>query len=618
LLAATTPAAGLVAQTIALPPVPYDPTAPVAAGRWITFTSSSTDDVYDTQTGQIASHDTSPINGDGRAVAAVGDKIIFAGGGIVQPFALSGADGVNIYDTSTGSWSSTTLVSGRFDAAAAVLGGKVIFAGGYFYQSEGGQSLSKDVDIYDADTGQWSSGTMPLESGADELAVVGDKAIFSTETGFRRAVDQPLQIYDASTGQWSTSPINQPPLGSGGISAVAVGHYALFAGGATADARRVRRDNLVDVYDDSTGQWSTARLSQSTRAATSLAVGDVALFAAYESPIVDLFNARSGTWSRTVAPEEISYGYASALGQKAIFAGRDRLHDQYNTLVYDVPSGQWSILQSEYASRLNAAVTAGDAAYLFGSDDASRAIADVLTVTHLDAPGDPLPADGAGLNAAAAVLRWSATPGATAYDVYLDNLPAVRNVQQTRYLLNDVDTGDHTWQVVAHLADGSTLSGPALRLHVRGPRVRVRLLAAGLLKQVTPETTSQATVTLRNSGDGALRAPFAVTIYTGFSRDFRRNLGPPAVGSLLIDQPLDAGQKITVLVPISFASFAGATTPSNQLLFAAVETRHLFGYASAFYGIGPRVVQIVPAPAPSPAPTHRRGAATAGGKLSGA
>ena len=55
---------------------------------------------------------------------------------------------VDIYDNSTSAWSAGKLSQKRELMAVAVVGGKVLFAGGYNYLS----GASRTVDIYDATT----------------------------------------------------------------------------------------------------------------------------------------------------------------------------------------------------------------------------------------------------------------------------------------------------------------------------------------------------------------------------------------------------------------------------------------------------------------------------------
>src|SRR5258706_4162312 len=60
------------------------------------------------------------------------------------------------------------------------------------------------------------------------------------------------------------------------LAATTAGTKALFAGGGLFIAGD---DDTVDVYDNSTDQWSTARLSQARNSLAATTVGNLALFA---------------------------------------------------------------------------------------------------------------------------------------------------------------------------------------------------------------------------------------------------------------------------------------------------------------------------------------------------
>src|SRR5205823_1567599 len=142
-----------------------------------------------------------------------------------------------------------------------------IFAGGHTADQFGG---SNAVDVFDASTGQWS--TAALSQGRRQLAAtsVGNVALFAgglaSATVGRRTSNVPsdaVDLYDASSGRWSTATLSQPRYLS---TAATAGHFALFAGGITTDTRGQRSFNVasdrVDIYDARTGLWSTTRLSQ--------------------------------------------------------------------------------------------------------------------------------------------------------------------------------------------------------------------------------------------------------------------------------------------------------------------------------------------------------------------
>jgi hypothetical protein len=234
---------------------------------------------------------TTPSNPAARAM--------FAGG--FNGSTLSNA--VDIYDASTGNWSTASLSQARNYLTATTVGTKAIFAGG-----QGDSGLSDVADIYDASTGNWSTAT--LSQARDHLAAttVGTKAMFAggySNSGVSNVVD----IYDASTGTWSTAALSQA---RDYLVATAVGTKAVFAGGL-ADGTL---SNVVDIYDASTGNWSTATLSQARSLLAATTAGTKVVFAAGNvgntaSNAVDVYDASTGNWSTATLSQARGWGLAA-------------------------------------------------------------------------------------------------------------------------------------------------------------------------------------------------------------------------------------------------------------------------------------------------------------------
>src|SRR5262249_17782154 len=156
---------------------------------------------------------------------------LFAGG--------SGSNGysnvVDIYDASAPpgqQWSTATLSQGRYDLVATTVGTKALFAGGFM-----STGADNDVDIDDTSTPagqQWSTATLSLPAGhaffphgSDLVAMtVGTMALFA-EVNLTFGLNTMVDIYDASTGQWSTTTLRLQALD---LAATTVGTMALFAG----------------------------------------------------------------------------------------------------------------------------------------------------------------------------------------------------------------------------------------------------------------------------------------------------------------------------------------------------------------------------------------------------
>ena len=123
-------------------------------------------------------------------------------------------------------------------------------------------------------------------SSADALAVtvVGDKAIFAG--GWTSVASDVVDIYDADSHQWSHTTLSQP---RGRLAATTVGDLALFGGGLASVGPTTLSDT-VDVYNASTDQWSVTHLSRARGGLIAATVGDQAFFAGGDnSPSIDVF-----------------------------------------------------------------------------------------------------------------------------------------------------------------------------------------------------------------------------------------------------------------------------------------------------------------------------------------
>jgi hypothetical protein len=65
------------------------------------------------------------------AAVAIGSKIYVTGGNPVGPFNTQPSSVTEVYDTSTDTWSTSfPIITPRWDAGAAVLGGRMLVVGG--------------------------------------------------------------------------------------------------------------------------------------------------------------------------------------------------------------------------------------------------------------------------------------------------------------------------------------------------------------------------------------------------------------------------------------------------------------------------------------------------------
>jgi hypothetical protein len=185
-------------------------------------------------------------------VAVVGNKIVFAGGflGLTEP---NSSAAVDIFDVSNQQWTTATLPVPCDNPAVASIGNQAVFAMG----GEGVNPASDLVEIYHADTGTWTESHLPHPVSELSVATSGDKAIFVggfTTNRHGSAANDVAYAYSTRTGRWRTLRVdsfhNVP-------AAFTVGQTAIFAGGLTSDGYSKR----VDTFSASPSQVSTLRAS---------------------------------------------------------------------------------------------------------------------------------------------------------------------------------------------------------------------------------------------------------------------------------------------------------------------------------------------------------------------
>jgi hypothetical protein len=252
-----------------------------------------------------------------KGIAIVGSKALFVAAATGEPTGGRNAywSLVQIYDAVTDRWSTAPLSQDRRVLDVAVVGSKVIFAGGFSRGNPVDRPMT-EVDIYDDTTGSWSTSQRPLARASSDVTVVPGKAIFSVSSVTEKEFG--IEIYDAATDSWSVQPL---PSGARDATVAAVGSKVFFAGGALvsstppgADASTRFSVAAVDVLDTATGDWSVMSLASARREMTPAAVGTRVLFAGGsgaidqrtvrgQSGLVDIFDVASPTGPRELPGE---------------------------------------------------------------------------------------------------------------------------------------------------------------------------------------------------------------------------------------------------------------------------------------------------------------------------
>lgn len=270
-------------------------------------------------------------------VAAVGNKIIFAGGVPVP----SGpgpnfSSTVNVYDIANNSWSTSSLSQARTGMTVATMGSKVFFAGGTGFLPSNSVGLTSRVDVYDAVADTWSTLEMPHADGLLASLASGNKLVI---VGGKYA-----DVYDAGSKIWSTTNFGQPRYL---VTANNVKGQLFFAGGVI-NKSTLTPTSRIDIYDPATGSWSVSQLSQPKYGMAAVlarsmiwAGGIISGSTSNEVEMLDPFMGTT-TFSCLFQPNSFSAFSSGTLNGKAVFfVSNGKAKDKFD--IYDPLSNSWSI-----------------------------------------------------------------------------------------------------------------------------------------------------------------------------------------------------------------------------------------------------------------------------------
>ena len=405
-----------------------------------------------------------------RGVATVDGKTIFAGGLNTTDIGggLHDATGTAyIYDQAAGAFTSAMLSAPRDLITAVTVGDKAIFAGGVPAEGAGGPvGASNAVDIYDAKTGAWTTGTLSESTYFLATAVSGSKAYFAPISN-QGAHSNLVDVYDSANGQWSTL---TPPADLFLESATAGGTKIVFLG--ESGARQTVSGSapialVAEIYDTGSGKWSTDYLGTAGFHPTIGVAGNQVIFAggtSYDSngrssafKFARIFNAGTAKWSTSKIPEVLTVATSVTVGSRVIFAQFDSSFPA-NVEIYDSAARKWSTVILSGAPGNNLALQAvGNQAIVYGihsNNNPSENRVDILSWVQGNAVRSPVlttPSNGAHLAASPSTFTWSSTPGASAYDVYVDGAQVARVTANALPFGSTLATGTHTMRIVARV-----------------------------------------------------------------------------------------------------------------------------------------------------------------------
>jgi N-acetylneuraminic acid mutarotase len=198
---------------------------------------------------------------------------------------------VQVYDPPTGNWTSKASVPGISGWRAVAVDDKIFLIGGISQAGPGFVTLSNKNYVYDPTVDSWSTmAPIPTAVARYASAVINDKIYIIGGAADGQHPDNAtnlVQIFDPSTNNWTDGPSIPTGVFASG-SCTTTGLLAperiYVVGGSTyydwgflmSDTSALSASNLNQVYDPTTGTWSTAApLSNANRYFSLVNVGDI-------------------------------------------------------------------------------------------------------------------------------------------------------------------------------------------------------------------------------------------------------------------------------------------------------------------------------------------------------
>ncbi len=266
----------------------------------------------------------------GAAVAAVGHKILFAGGG--DPIGDIQTSRVDIYDASTNRWSYTNLSAARFMLVASTVGDQVLFAGGYGYPDGWTWGAFNTVDIYNNSTNTWSVATLSEARSYLSATTAGDKIYFAGgRTGEQSS--KTIDIYDAVSNTWSVAALK---YARAGIAGIATDDRIFWAGGGYSRSGVWYNYNSVEILDLITGDITLECMS-SQSVYKAVKKGDNLIFFAENTSNsgnqIEIYNIPEGVWYTGKLNDTIDGGAIIAVNNEVYVAG-GKVNGMYSDQVW--------------------------------------------------------------------------------------------------------------------------------------------------------------------------------------------------------------------------------------------------------------------------------------------
>jgi hypothetical protein len=312
----------------------------------------------------------------GITMAAAGDKILFAGGSENSGSITIPSTRVDIYNTTTNTWSTAELSRARYEMSTVTAGNKIFFAGGL----DGSPNSIASVDIYDVVTNTWSTAQLSQGRAGLAAASVGNKVMFAGGYYYMNAFGDliftnTVDIYDMVLNAWSTAALSMP---RGLLTATTAGNKVYFAGGVTlSNPNDYTSTDQIDIYDGVSGAWTVSNLIEGKGNHAAISVNNKIYWAG------GAVNTTSGTFSYVSRQVEIkdvntntssiaclfqpNSNFQGVLKNNKIVFFRGSWGTQLNKFdIYDIGTNTWSI--GVFSTSVGGSiVSAGNVIYVAGA-----------------------------------------------------------------------------------------------------------------------------------------------------------------------------------------------------------------------------------------------------------
>lgn len=191
-------------------------------------------------------------------VIRVKNKLLFVGGFSVNPFSVHSwtfYKNIDIYDETTGRWSTVFMKTGRANPTLTVSGSKVLIIGGSekldFYAAAPTLYFTKSVEIYDVDTDTWQVADLPKARLPRGVATYDKKAYIicgsvQDDNTPNRFLYKKIDVYDFTTNTWSEQPLPDTAFARSGLT-VGLKNKIYFMGGNLENFSRTKRIDILTL-----------------------------------------------------------------------------------------------------------------------------------------------------------------------------------------------------------------------------------------------------------------------------------------------------------------------------------------------------------------------------------